>query len=80
MLHVTNPPSVDTGEEGENTIFQTRAKLFEFLHDKGTWAERGMGTFKLNVTSQNLEKKEEEGEPRHEPASSCELQPRIKLC
>ena len=64
MLHVTDPPQVDTGEEGEDTIFQARAKLFEFRHDSQSWAERGIGTFKLNVTPQDLEKQEEEGESR----------------
>ena len=40
---------MDTGEEGEDTVFQVRGKLFEFT-GSGEWAERGIGPFKLNVS------------------------------
>ncbi|KAK2733113.1 hypothetical protein FQN57_002305 [Myotisia sp. PD_48] len=38
----------ETGEEGEETRFSCRGKLFHFIG--GEWKERGIGTFKLNVT------------------------------
>jgi Ran-binding protein 3 len=40
-------PTVETGEEGEKTIFSSRAKLYYF--DK-EWKERGGGMLKLNIT------------------------------
>jgi Ran-binding protein 3 len=39
---------VETGEEGEQTIYSSRAKVYFF--DDGTWRERGVGTMKLNIT------------------------------
>jgi len=48
----TNFPLVETGEEGEKTLFTCRAKLYSFVVDgneKG-WKERGVGHLKLNVT------------------------------
>lgn len=39
---------VETGEEGEETVFSCKAKLFHFTGKE--WKERGIGTFKLNVT------------------------------
>ncbi|KAL7419089.1 hypothetical protein Q5752_005925 [Cryptotrichosporon argae] len=39
---------VPTGEEEEETIHQTRAKLFVMQEDGG-WKERGIGVLKLNV-------------------------------
>ena len=41
-------PSVPTGEEEEDTVYQTRAKLYVMQSDGG-WKERGTGTLKLNV-------------------------------
>ncbi|OCF33808.1 hypothetical protein I316_04520 [Kwoniella heveanensis BCC8398] len=38
---------VTTGEEDEDTVFQTRAKLY--INDKEAWRERGVGQLKLNV-------------------------------
>ncbi|WVF69551.1 hypothetical protein IAT40_004329 [Kwoniella sp. CBS 6097] len=38
---------VTTGEEDEETVFQTRAKLY--INDKEAWRERGVGQLKLNV-------------------------------
>lgn len=40
---------VETGEEDETTLFSSRAKLYAF--EKGEWKERGVGTFKLNISS-----------------------------
>lgn len=40
--------TVDTGEDGEETKFSTRAKLFHW--NGKAWVEGGLGTFKLNVT------------------------------
>ncbi|PGG98669.1 hypothetical protein GX51_06674 [Blastomyces parvus] len=37
----------ETGEEGEDTIFSCRGKLFHF--DGKEWKERGVGVFKVNV-------------------------------
>lgn len=39
--------AVETGEEEEDTIFSSRAKLFHF--ETSTWKERGVGVFKINV-------------------------------
>jgi len=39
---------VHTGEEDEETIYQTRAKLYVMQSDGG-WKERGVGTLRLNV-------------------------------
>ena len=38
---------VDTGEDGEDTIFSSRAKLYAFKDNN--WKEAGSGVFKLNV-------------------------------
>jgi Ran-binding protein 3 len=37
---------VDTGEEGEEVHFSSRARLYFF---DGAWKERGTGVFKLNI-------------------------------
>ena len=42
--------SVHTGEEGEETIYHCRAKLYVMQSDGG-WKERGVGALKLNVRS-----------------------------
>lgn len=39
--------SVFTGEEDEETVFQTRVKLFS-MEEQGAWRERGLGALKLN--------------------------------
>jgi Ran-binding protein 3 len=41
---------VETGEEHERTLFSSRAKLYYFDTKEGGWKERGVGTFKFNVT------------------------------
>lgn len=38
---------VPTGEEEEDTVYQTRCKLYA-LDDQGGWRERGVGNLKLN--------------------------------
>ncbi|KAH7072362.1 hypothetical protein FB567DRAFT_201124 [Paraphoma chrysanthemicola] len=42
----------ETGEEGENTVWTGRAKLYAMAGETGSraWKERGAGTFKFNVT------------------------------
>ena len=40
---------VETGEDGEDTIFSSRAKLYAFKDNN--WKEAGNGIFKLNVIS-----------------------------
>lgn len=40
--------AVSTGEESEDTVYQTRTKLYVMQPDGG-WRERGVGMFKLNV-------------------------------
>lgn len=42
-------PKVETGEENETTKFSAKGKLFYF--DEGRWKERGVGTFKVNTTT-----------------------------
>ncbi|KAI9848819.1 MAG: hypothetical protein M1837_006335 [Sclerophora amabilis] len=41
---------VETGEEGEDTLFTGRAKLFYFNKKEKVWKERGNGTLKLNTS------------------------------
>ena len=41
---------VETGEEGEETRFSGRAKLFYFDNATKAWKERGFGVLKLNVS------------------------------
>lgn len=43
--------TIETGEEGEKTIFACKAKLFSFA--AGEWKERGLGTFKVNARDVN---------------------------
>ena len=60
---------VETGEEGEETRFSARAKLFYFDSAAKAWKERGFGLLKLNVTKSNdddddePDQSDEEGEP-----------------
>jgi len=51
---------IDTGEEGEETIFHARAKLYNFvtIGNKQEWKERGLGVFKLNVTKASKDDEE----------------------
>ena len=46
-VDLSRPLAVETGEEGENTIFACKGKLFQFS-DK-MWKERGIGTFRINI-------------------------------
>ena len=51
ICKVTEHPIVETGEDGEETLFSTpRAALFRF--DGTSWKEGGRGMFKFNVTAQ----------------------------
>jgi len=43
--------NVPSGEEHEKHSYQARAKVFVF--EKGTWAERGVGTVRVNVANDN---------------------------
>ncbi|PGH16613.1 hypothetical protein AJ80_05115 [Polytolypa hystricis UAMH7299] len=53
----------ETGEEGETTYFSCRGKLFQF--DGKEWKERGVGTFKVNVTEPRASRlKKDDGEER----------------
>lgn len=40
---------VKTGEEDEDTIYQTKAKLLVLDQASGNWKERGVGTFRINM-------------------------------
>lgn len=40
--------NVFTGEEGETNISQTACKFYVFDREKKTWAERGLGTLRIN--------------------------------
>lgn len=52
--------AVETGEDGEDTIFSARAKLYAFKDNN--WKEAGSGNFKLNViSSDSPEDKEKTG-------------------
>lgn len=51
---------VETGEDGEDTLFSSRAKLYAFKDNN--WKEAGIGVFKLNVmSSETLVDKEKTG-------------------
>jgi hypothetical protein len=47
ILNLTKIENPCTGEEGETTLAEARARLYEF--EKGTWKERGIGTIKINT-------------------------------
>lgn len=55
FLNGTNEYAVATGEEGEDTVFSARAKLFAFTSEeengKKDWHERGAGILKVNVST-----------------------------
>ncbi|QSS50592.1 nuclear protein export protein Yrb2 [Histoplasma capsulatum var. duboisii H88] len=56
----------ETGEEGENTIFSCRGKLYHFNGKE--WKERGVGVFKVNIREpvnhgNNTDGSEEEPQP-----------------
>ncbi|MCJ1478546.1 hypothetical protein MMC13_007227 [Lambiella insularis] len=51
--HKLQHQEVDTGEQGEDTIFSNRGKLYHF--HQGVWKERGTGLFKLNVKQRSGE-------------------------
>jgi Ran-binding protein 3 len=53
---------VETGEEGEETIFSCKAKLL--YNDGKEWKERGMGTFKVNVSEDSYDNHSEEAQKR----------------
>lgn len=61
LLSGTNEYAVATGEEGEDTIFSARAKLFAFTSEeengKKDWRERGAGVLKVNVSTVDENKK-----------------------
>ena len=44
-----SPVTVQTGEEEEMNIYQTKGKLFADTEKTHSWKERGKGTFKVNV-------------------------------
>ncbi|KAF2261536.1 hypothetical protein CC78DRAFT_349716 [Lojkania enalia] len=46
------PQDVETGEEGEITVWTGRAKLYIMDHGKKQWQERGVGAIKFNVTAE----------------------------
>ncbi|KAI8097284.1 putative death-receptor fusion protein-domain-containing protein [Halteromyces radiatus] len=43
------PTEIRTGEEDENTVYQTKAKLLVLDTTSNNWKERGSGTFRINV-------------------------------
>ncbi|KAF2637553.1 hypothetical protein P280DRAFT_108668 [Massarina eburnea CBS 473.64] len=47
-----SPGPIETGEENEDTAWVGRAKLYTLAGEAGkkAWQERGLGSFKLNVT------------------------------
>jgi Ran-binding protein 3 len=46
---------IETGEEGETTMFQQRAKLYQFVQEEKKWVERGVGVLKLNISGPSEE-------------------------
>ncbi|KKZ66284.1 hypothetical protein EMCG_07994 [[Emmonsia] crescens] len=54
----------ETGEEGEDTVFSCRGKLYHF--DGKEWKERGVGVFKVNIrdAANNNKDDSDEEQPR----------------
>ena len=48
----------ETGEEGEESTFQGRGRLYQFMD--GQWAEKGSGLIKLNTVFDAIEDDEEQ--------------------
>ena len=46
---------VEDGEEGEITVFQSRAKLYSLNKTTKAWKERGAGNLRINVPSVKVE-------------------------
>lgn len=44
---------VTTGEEDEDTIYQTKGKLLVLDTTTGNWKERGVGTFRINMKEED---------------------------
>lgn len=64
---------VETGEEGEKTLFTSRAKLFSFEKtDDGSsaWKERGSGFIKVNV--RDLEINEQREQPKEKETETVD--------
>ncbi|KAI9775025.1 MAG: hypothetical protein M1839_001577 [Geoglossum umbratile] len=55
-----HPQEVETGEEGEVTVFSCRAKLFYFDKGEKAWKERGVGLLKLNATVNEMDNEYDE--------------------
>ncbi|KAF2091486.1 hypothetical protein K490DRAFT_52692 [Saccharata proteae CBS 121410] len=49
--------NVETGEENEETMFVSRAKLYIWNSDDARWQERAVGNLKVNVVKQSKEDK-----------------------
>ena len=62
--------SVETGEEDEETIFISRAKLFHF-EDK-QWKERGVGNIKINVRYEPVASSQQEAETNDDEGNEDE--------
>lgn len=59
----------ETGEEGEESHFQGRGRLYHFV--SGQWAEKGSGLIKLNMVFDNPED-EEQADDENRPESHNE--------
>ncbi|KAK4519762.1 DNA repair helicase RAD25 [Mucor velutinosus] len=53
---VVQQTQVTTGEEDEDTIYQTKAKLLVLDTTSGNWKERGVGTFRINMKEEEAKK------------------------
>lgn len=53
---VVQQAQVTTGEEDEDTIYQTKAKLLVLDAASGNWKERGVGTFRINMKEEETKK------------------------
>lgn len=53
---VVQQTQVTTGEEDEDTIYQTKAKLLVLDAASGNWKERGVGTFRINMKEEETKK------------------------
>jgi Ran-binding protein 3 len=49
IIQLTHAPVVKTGEEDEDTVYQTKGKLLVLDTRTGNWKERGVGTFRINM-------------------------------
>jgi Ran-binding protein 3 len=75
LVGSTNIETVETGEEGERSVFSARAKLYHFVEKQ--WKERGTGLLKLNIRYEKVQSKADEGDDEDGDAETTEIKARV---